>query len=194
MATKLNCFHFLFEAKDILLTTGTLGSEEMFVKSHYSWTPLDYYVTGHAISHSNCPWKLNFRLSSIDDEKFEFFCKGCAASKGTACRGYISDAYFSNNDITSKSIQSFVNISPHILLNLRVLYLYCNKLDGNSCDLLAKIVPSMSSLEDLSLGDSPIESGGTVELIKALCGSGVKQLWLWDTGIGVLDARPCVNY
>ena len=54
---------------------------------------------------------------------------------------------------------------------------------------MAKIVPSLSSLEDLSLGDNPIESGGTVELIKALCGSGVKQLWLWETGVGVLDCE-----
>ena len=57
---KLSYFHFLFEAKDISVTTGTLCSDEMFVYSHYSWTPLDYYVTGHSISHSNCPWSLHF--------------------------------------------------------------------------------------------------------------------------------------
>ena len=61
-ATKLNYFHFLFETKDISLTTRTLGSDEMVVSSHYSWTPLDYYVTGYAISHSNCPWKLHFAV------------------------------------------------------------------------------------------------------------------------------------
>ena len=77
MATKLNYFHFLFEAKDISMTTRTLGSDEMVVKSDYSWTPLDYYVTGHAISHSNCPWRLDFISSSIDDDKFELFCQGC---------------------------------------------------------------------------------------------------------------------
>ena len=40
MDTKLNYFHFLFEANDISMTTRTLGSDEMIVKSHYSWTPL----------------------------------------------------------------------------------------------------------------------------------------------------------
>ena len=79
MGTKLNHFHFLFEAKDISMTTRTLGSDEMVVRSHYSWTPLDYYVTGHAISHSNCPWRLEFVGSSIDDENFELLCQGCAA-------------------------------------------------------------------------------------------------------------------
>jgi len=36
-----------------------LDSDEV-VRSYYSWTPLDYYVTGHVISLSNCPWRLYF--------------------------------------------------------------------------------------------------------------------------------------
>ena len=187
--TKLNYFHFMFEAKDISRTTRTLGSDEMKVRSHYSWTPLDYYVTGHAISHSNCSWSLHFILSSIDDEKFKLLCQGCATPGGTGCRGHISYADFLDNDITSKSIQSFVNIPPHILQNMRVLHLSSNKLDESACDLLAKAVPSMFRLEELWLGRNPIGSGGAVEVIKALCGSGVKQLWLSYTGIGKPDCE-----
>ena len=187
MDTELNYFHFLFEAKDISMTTTTLGSDEMDVRSHYSWTPLDYYVTGYAISHSNCPWRLNFMSSSIDDEKFELFCQGCAASGGTGCRGHISHANFSYDGLTSKSIQSFVNIPPHILQNMRELDLNSNKLDGSACDLLAKVVPSMTRLEELRLSWNPLGRGGAVEVIKALCGSGVKELWLCNTGIGEPD-------
>ena len=189
MDTELNYFHFLFEAKDISMTTRTLGSDEMNVMPHYSWTPLDYYVTGHAISHSNCSWRLDFIGSSIDDEKFELFCQGCAAPGGTGCRGHISYANFWDNVITSKSIQSFINIPPHILQDMRELHLYRNKLDGSACDLLAKAVPSMSRLEVLWLRGSPIGSGGAVEVIKALCGSGVKHLSLWHTGIGEPDCE-----
>ena len=189
MDRKLNYFHFFFEAKDISMTTRTLGSDEMVVSSSYSWTPLDYYVTGHAISHSNCPWRLDFRRSSLDDDKFELFCQGCAASGGTGCMGHISYADFSGNGITSISIQSFVNIPPHILQYMRELDLHYNKLDGSACDLLAKVVPSMTRLEELWLGSNPIGSGGAVEVIKALCGSGVKQLWLLDTEIGEPDCE-----
>ena len=174
MDTKLNTFHFLFEAKDISMTARTLGSDEMDVIPHYSWTPLDYYVTGHAISHSNCSWSLDFELSSTDDEKFELFCQGCAAPGRTGCRGHISNADFSDSDLTSKSIQSFVNIPSHILQDMRWLELSDNKLDGSACDLLAKTVPSMSRLEELWLGGNPLGSGGAVEVIKALCGSEVK--------------------
>ena len=192
MDTELNYFHVLIEAKDISMTTRTLGSDEMVVWSDYSWTPLDYYVTGHAISHSNCSWRLNFSNfmnSSIDDEKFELFCQGCAAPGGTGCRGHISDANFSGNDLTSKSIQSFVNITPHILQYMRVLWLSHNKVDGSACDLLAKAVPSMTRLEVLSLCRNPIGIGGAVEVIKALCGSRVKYLQLYNTGIGEPDCE-----
>ena len=189
--TKLICFHLLFEAKDISMhmTTQTLGLVENVVKSHYSWTPLDYYVTGHAISHSNCPWKLDFNNYFIDDEKFELFCQGCAAPGGTGCRGHISHANFNGSDITARSLQSFLNIPPHMLLNMRNLYLRHTKLDKNACDLLAKAVPSMSELRTLSLSDNLIGSGGAVEVIRALCGSGVEYLNLDNTGIGEPDCE-----
>ena len=191
--TKLMLYLYLFEVKDISVTTRTLGSDEMVVESHYSWTPLDYYVTGHAISHSNCPWKSFFCGSSIDDEKFDLFCQGCAAPEETACRGHISYADFSINDITSESIRSFVNIPQHILQDMRWLYLSLNKLDGSACDLLAQAVPSMFMLELLWLEllwlqHNPIGSGGAV-VIKALCSSGVKQLALCNTGIGEQDCE-----
>ena len=114
--TKLICFHLLFEAKDISMhmTTQTLGLVENVVESQYSWTPLDYYVTGHAISYSNCPWKLDFNNYFMDDEKFELFCQGCAAPGGTGCRGHISHANFNGSDITARSLQSFLNIPPHV--------------------------------------------------------------------------------
>ena len=188
MDRKLNYFHFLFEAKDISMTARTLGSDMMYVRSRYSWTPLDYYVMGHAISHSKCPWRLNFILS-LDDDKFELFCQGCAAPGGTGYRGNISHTKLWHNDITSKSIQSFVNLPTHILQNMRELELDDNKLDGSACDLLAKAVPSMTRLEELRLQHNPLGSGGAVEVIKALCGSEVKQLWLANTGIGVPDCE-----
>ena len=141
--TKLTYFHFLFEAKDISVTAKSLGSDEIVVRPHYSWTPLDYYVTGHAISCSNCPWKLNFGHSLIDSDKFELFFQGCATRRGTGYRGHISYAFFHENDITSKSMRSLLNTPTHILQDMRVLHLSHNKLDGSACDLLAKAVSSM---------------------------------------------------
>ena len=47
----------------------------------------------------------------------------------------------------------------------------------------------MTRLEVLFLCDNPLGSGGIVEVIKALCGSGVKQLLLYNTGIGEPDCE-----
>ena len=185
MDTKLNYFHFLFEAKDISVATKTLGSDEMYVTSNYSWTQLEYYMTGHAISHSNCSWRLNFRF--IDDDKFELFCQGCAVPGGPECRGHILYAHFSS--ITSRSIQSFVNIPQHILQDMRGLDLSVNKLDGSACDLLVKVVPSMTRLKELWFSWNRIGSGGAEKVIKVLAGSGVKQLWLNNTWIGEPDCK-----
>ena len=179
---NLTLLHWLFECKDTSVTTRTLGSDEMVVRSRYSWTPLDYYVTGHVISRSNCPWRL---IVYCD----ELFCQGCATPGGTGCKGYISHADFSFNGITSKHLQSLVSIPPHILQGMRGLHLGYNKLDESACDLLAKVVPSLSRLEDLWLYYNPIGSGGAVEVIKSLCGGGVKQLWLYNTGIGGPDCE-----
>ena len=189
-------FHFLFEAKDISMTTRTLGSDvrshysyETVIRPDYSWTPLDYYVIGLAISRFNCSWGVDFLSSCIDDEKFELFCRGCTGLGRTGCRGHISYANLSQNNITSRSIQSFVNIPPHILQDMRVLNLYTNKLDGSACDLLAKVVPLMPRLEELWLGDNPIGSGGAEQVIKALCGGRVKRLSLYGTWIGKPDCE-----
>ena len=185
---NLALLHWLFECKDTSVSTRTLGSDAMVVASHYSWTPLDYYVTGHVISHSNCPWRLNVWHSSTHD-KFERFCQGCATPGGTGCEGYISHANFGFIDITSKHMQSFVRIPPHILQGMRELHLGGNKLDGRACDLLAKVVPSMSRLEELWLNYNPIGSSHAVEVIKSLCGSGMKRLVLYNTGIGGPDCE-----
>ena len=60
-------------------------------------------------------------------------------------------------------------------------------MDVSACHLLAKVVPSMCRLEQLWLDNNPTGSGGAVDVIKALRGSGVKKLLLWETAIGEPD-------
>ena len=67
--------------------------------------------------------------------------------------------------------------------------MYYNKVDVSACDLLAKAIRSMSRLEELWLGINVMKSGGALEVIKALCDSGVKVLWLNNTGIGEPDCE-----
>ena len=157
-------------------------SDEIFVMPDHSWTPLDFYVTGHAISRSNCPWRLEFSdffAADDDDDNHansllplfddELFCKGCANYGGNRCRGYISYANFGGNDITSKSMQAFLNIPVHILQGMEWLLMDHNRLDGSACDLLTIIISSMSRLEGLQLSSNKnLGIGGAVNVINAL--------------------------
>ena len=180
-------------------------SDEMFVMPDHSWTPLDFYVTSHAISHSNCPWRLEFSdfladdddddddndSNLFDDEKFELFCKGCANPGRNRCRGYISYANFGGNDITSKSVQLFVNIPIHILQGLEWLLMNHNRVDGSACDLLANVIPSMSRLEGLQLSSNKIGIGGAVNVIIALFGSPLKHYGWKTLRLECWIVRPC---
>ena len=184
--TKLTYSHLLFEGKE---TTRTLDLYEMVIKSHYSWTPLDYYVTGHAISHSKCPWRLNFGSSFIDDEKFQLFCQGCAAPGATGCRGHILQANFNNNEITSKSIQSFVNVQVEELLlsgnpigsgsAVKVINALCGSgvkklgLDNTGigepdCEALCELLKSSHSLQYLLVGKNNLSSESVTSIITGL--------------------------
>ena len=163
-------------------------------------------MTGHAISRSNCPWRLEFSdfaadddddddnhgnnlLLLFDDEKFELFCKGCANYVGNRCRSYIPYANFGGNDITSKIMQAFLNIPIHVLQGMEWLLMDHNRLDGRACDLLAITISSMSRLEGLQLSSNKIGIRGAVNVINALFGSALKQLWLENIEIGVPDCE-----
>ena len=122
-------------------------------------------------SHSSLqPQKSDKPPVSTISEKLHPFKPGTAPSKET-----------------HMIITSINSIPTDILQNMRELHLSEHKLDGSACELLAKAVPSMFRLEELWLGSNPIGSGGAVKVIKALCSSRVKQLWLHNTGIGLPD-------
>ena len=173
-------FNWLFECKDTSVTTRTLGSDEMVVVwSHYSWTPLDYYVTGHVISHSNCPWRLIFSQSSIDDEKFELFCQGCATPGGTGCEGCISYADFSINGITSKHMPSFVSIPPLILQGMQYLNLDRNPIGVEGASSMSDMLQHNTSLTWLHICDNSVGEEGVRQLMNSVkYNQTLRELWL----------------
>ena len=79
---------------------------------------------------ANIPPHIIYWLIESDDTKLTYFHFFCCWKQKTLqtlgeldAGGYISYADFSIYDITSKSIQSFVNIPQHILQDMRELYL-----------------------------------------------------------------------
>jgi len=127
---KITLFHWLFECHSDVTTVKILCSDNIYISSVSTWTPLDFYIIGYCVAHSGCNWLLQFSSGDcIDDEKIELFSKGCHTSITTTDRGCISSVNFGVNEITSEGFLHFLNIPQHILQGIIEFSLYGNKLD-----------------------------------------------------------------
>ena len=122
-----NVFHWLFETGE---GKPDGSGRSVRVKSSYSWSLLDYYVLGHAISQCNFSCELYLRNTSMGDEGMEMLCKGMSASTDNTCAGKITKAYFSDNNITSEGVKWLHNIQPETLQQLESLNLVIMRLTG----------------------------------------------------------------
>ena len=193
---KLTLFHWLFEGGETAPVADILGDGVMTVRSDYTWTALDYFITGCVIARSNCTWDVCFINSSIGDEGMELFIRGlCTSSEDKRGNGHIRNIYLSNNDLSSQSLSHLVDIPAHILCHLKKFDLSHNKLDRTSMDHIAKTIPHMPQLETLNLKvNRGINRGGAVAVVSALCDHKVlKELDLSITNIGEEDCKQIAS-
>ena len=193
---KLKLFHWLFEDGETASVADILGDGEMRVVADYTWTALDYYVTGCVIARSNCTWNVDFNSSSIGDEDMEQFIRGlCTSSEDKRGNGHIRFINLSGNDLSSQSLSHLVDIPAHILCHLEDINLSLNKLDCTGMDHIAKTIPHMPQLETLNLGGNPdINRSGAVAVVSALCDHKVlKALNLSHTNIGEEDCKQIAS-
>ena len=184
-----NVFHWLFETGE---GKPDGSGRRVPVRSSYSWSPLDYYVLGHAISQCNFSWVLDLIYSSLGDEGMEMLCKGMSANTDNTCAGKITKADFRSNNITSEGVKWLPNIPAVILQQLIQLNLGDNEIDRSG---LIAIIPKLTMLQDLSLERNPISEGGAVEVLRSLhhYKTPLKTLDLQHTGIGEQDSVPLVQ-
>ena len=193
---KLTLFHWLFEGGETAPVADILRVGEMRVRSDYTWTALDYFITGCIIARSNCTWDIDFNRSSIGDEGMELFIRGlCTSIEDKRGSGHIRYIDLSYNYLSSQSLSHLVDIPAHILRHLKEMDLSRNKLDHTGMDHVAKTIPHMSQLETLNLGGNPgINRGGAVAVVSALCDHQVlKELNLSYTNIGEEDCKQIAS-
>ena len=185
-----NVFHWLFETGE---GKPDGSGRSVVVGSSYSWSPLDYYVLGHAISQCHFSWELS--LSHMGDEGMEMLCKGMSASTDNTCAGKITRAYFSLNNITSEGFKWLHNIPAVILQQLIQLNLGDNEIDRSGLIAFSQVIPKLTMLQHLSLRWNPISKGGAVEVLRSLhhYKTPLKTLDLQYTGIGEQDSVPLVQ-
>ena len=189
---ELTLFHWLFEGGETAPVADILGDGVMRVQSDYTWTALDYYITGCVIARSNCTWVVRFNYSSMGDEGMELFIRGlCTSSEDKRGNGHIRSINLSRNDLSPQSLSHLVDVPVHILCHLKKIHLCYNKLDRTGMDHIAKTIPHMPQLETLDLrNNAGINRGGAVAVVSALCDHKVlKQLHLSCTNIGEEDYK-----
>ena len=187
-----NVFHWLFETGE---GKPDGSGRRVSVRSSYSWSSLDYYVLGHAISQCNFSWELPLNITSMGDEEMEMLSKGMSASTDNTCAGKITRADFGSNNITSEGVKWLHNIPPETLQQLEHLNLGANEIDRSGLIAFSQVIPKLTMLQDLSLDGNPISEGGAVEVLRSLhhYKTPLKTLNLQDTGIGEQDSVPLVQ-
>ena len=156
-----------------------------------TWSPIDYYSLGYALSNSPSKWELHFSYSTMGNKEIKKMCKGMSESMEALEAGDEIHAFFNSGSISLKGLKWFVKIPHYLLQRIVSLDFSYNKLDKKALNLLSQVIPALSRLEVLFLSDNPIGKGGAVKLMKALSyyKTPLKKLGLQRTSIGKNDIR-----
>ena len=175
---------WLFEAQDNNVFTEMLSDIKLSVRSGVV-TPLDCFVLGYCISHSNCTWRIDLEYTYIGDEGVEMLVRGTVEGE-TECTGGISEIKLWENNITSAGVKYLLKLPKALINKLRVLNLSSNNLDSEACSTLAHLIPHIPHLKVLNLSCNPnIGPGGAVLLIRSLLThNSLEKLNLYETAIG----------
>ena len=185
---------WLYESQNQSLLTSVLSSGNRELSLSYSATATDYFAAGYCLAHSNCTWKIH--LGSVDDVAIGFLSKGCnhqVPATGISSQLVLADFRFAS--ITAEGVGHFLTIPNSLLQHVQCLKLSDNKLDRKGCELLAKGIQRMPSLERLRLRrNSDIGSGGAVQLMSSLDWSKLRKIDVASTGISDPDIECLAKY
>ncbi len=161
--SMLTVFHWLFEGGSI---AEILGEGEISIRSTYSWSALDYFVTGYCIARSNCD--TNFEISGTRENTSHLFQAFCSAD-GEQGNASITSIKVLCSDLGSQSLRYMQDIPTHFLRHLKKFIVCYNQLSGTAVDHIAKTILHVPQLEEFDLRKNNIQRGGAASLISALC-------------------------
>ena len=186
---SFSALHWLFETQDIDVISKLLGSFNVQLSAQDT-TSFDCFVLGYCVSHSNSAWRIDLFYQDIGDEGVEMLLQG-AVEKETHSMGGISEIDLSGNDITSAGVKHLSNFPKQLVKKLETLNLQDNKLNSESCQNLAHLIPHAPHLKKLNLSHNQnIGKEGAVTLLSSLSAhNSLEELLLVDTGIGVEDCK-----
>ncbi len=185
---SLDGLHWLFEAQynDTDLSS-LLGPKRIGLD--WTWTTpsaFDCYVLGRCIAQSKCGWELSMTECDIGDDGLEVLAKGI----GPHPTGHISCIRARGNGISQVGMRHLLGMPRRVLRKLTEIELGNNKIDKETCDLLAKRMKHIRRLETISLSGNQLGRGGAVKLLKAMKSlPKCSLLSLFSTSVGLEDSR-----
>ena len=128
--------------------------------------PSDMYVIGSYLALTKLKWKLMFEREFLNDEHFEMLCAGINAQNKVSC--LINALNLKHSNITSIGIEHFMTLPSSLWQYFTYINLSHSSLGNEGCDKLAEFIPLLPQLNSLKIHKSNINSGGHINLLKAL--------------------------
>ena len=185
-----DALHWLFETQDNDVIARVLGSFIKLPDPSELVTLFDCFVLGYCVSHSKCAWKINLKSHYIGNEGVEMLVQG-TVEETIHCMGWLYEIKCDLDSISSEGVKHLLSLPKKVINKLKILHICFNKLDSESCAVLADLIPHMPHLRILNLSNNySIGQGGTVPLITSLTThNSLKKLLLKCTRIDVEDYR-----
>ena len=188
----MSVFYWLFESRSEIFTKSLGTDQEVEVRSSYSWTSLDYFVLGAAVSRYHFQWNLRLSLAGLGQEELSSLFNGMAVSSScdntailSSQKGAIKFDLSSNH--FSSSLQNLSKCPPDALHRITALKLGTNQLNRDDLYALSEAIPELTSLQSLSMPGNSIGDGGAVEILKSLRKIALEELDLRGTDVGEQD-------
>lgn len=157
----------LFEAHNdetIIAITNELCTSLMTIKCE---TPFQCYASGYCISASQCKWSVRLDMSD-GDEAVDMLGCGLRSTKNVC--GSISTLTIPLYHFTKLGVSHFSKFPSEILNHIELLHFLLTKLDKQTTDTLADVIPYMTKLSDFKVrcADSGPETTKLLQSLKKI--------------------------
>ena len=157
---------YLYEAQDTGSCTGVVGQSRVEYRGGGCNTPSDAFAVGYCVSLCGNNWNVELMTNGLGPEMVEMLAYGLKSVQYGG--GLVEKLRLSCNPIRDEGVKYFQQFPHQILQQIKTLDLsYCD-IGQKGFDLLADILPLLSSLELLNISHNPGGNRCAVKLFQAL--------------------------
>ena len=161
----IHMLHCLYESQKTTLSGQSINNNITCLRKK-RLLPSDMYVIGSYLALTKQKWRLMFEEEFLSDEHIEMLCAGINAQNKVSC--LIKTLNLKRSNITFIGIEHFMTLPSSLWQCFTYLNLSHSSLGNEGCDKLAEFIPLLPQLNSLKIHKSEINSGGHINLLKAV--------------------------